>query len=147
MSQDTIQSLDSLHTAVFFKFFLVGITLRQSADSREGISVRNLCGVCGWRAAEVVVPPFWVFSSFFLHVQYTIFPWSRLKSHVKTSFKKKRAFFCLFSWFFSLSPGTNRRIYAQIHRRMVNDRWGIMNSSSELEDGTRHKNQVCFTRA
>ncbi|KAM3874018.1 fibrinogen C domain-containing protein 1 [Diretmus argenteus] len=24
---------------------------------------------------------------------------------------------------------------------MVNDRWGIMNSSSELEDGTRHKNQ------
>ncbi|XP_008296921.1 fibrinogen C domain-containing protein 1 isoform X1 [Stegastes partitus] len=25
---------------------------------------------------------------------------------------------------------------------MVNDRWGIMNSSSELEDGTRHKNQT-----
>uniref|UniRef100_A0A3B5KZP5 Fibrinogen C domain containing 1b n=1 Tax=Xiphophorus couchianus TaxID=32473 RepID=A0A3B5KZP5_9TELE len=24
---------------------------------------------------------------------------------------------------------------------MVNDRWGIMNTSSELEDGTRHKNQ------
>ncbi|KAL6463502.1 hypothetical protein MHYP_G00278930 [Metynnis hypsauchen] len=26
-------------------------------------------------------------------------------------------------------------------RRMVNDRWGIMNSSSELEDGQRGKNQ------
>lgn len=29
-----------------------------------------------------------------------------------------------------------------VHRRMVNDRWEIMNSSSELEDGQRHKNQV-----
>jgi len=29
---------------------------------------------------------------------------------------------------------------------MVNDRWKIMNSVSELEDGQQHKSQVCVTR-
>lgn len=93
----------------------------------SSILVRNLCCMWGCWAAEVVVPP--SFSRALLICFLHGVGWITGKDF-------KRAGFILCG--LEHAGGSD----VQILRRMVNDRWGIMNSSSELEDGTRHKNQV-----